>query len=90
MAASPSISRPRYIPNLRWWIGGLLFLSTVINYIDRQTLSALSLFLIPQYHWTNTDYANLLITFRIAYALGQTPAGRIISTLLGRYRKSWR
>ena len=78
MAASPSISRPRYIPNLRWWIGGLLFLSTVINYIDRQTLSALSLFLIPQYHWTNTDYANLLITFRIAYALGQTPAGRII------------
>jgi hypothetical protein len=24
---------------LRWQIGGLLFLSTVINYIDRQTLS---------------------------------------------------
>jgi ACS family hexuronate transporter-like MFS transporter len=27
------------IKNLRWYIGGLLFLSTVINYIDRQTLS---------------------------------------------------
>ena len=26
---------------LRWWIGTLLFLSTVINYIDRQTLSVL-------------------------------------------------
>ncbi|HKF25583.1 MAG TPA: MFS transporter, partial [Candidatus Acidoferrum sp.] len=35
-------------------------------------------FLIPKYHWTNTDYAHLLITFRIAYALGQAPAGRII------------
>lgn len=78
MAASSTVSEPRSIPNLRWWIGGLLFASTVINYIDRQTLSALSLFLIPKYHWTNTDYANLLIVFRIAYAFGQTPAGRII------------
>jgi len=34
-------SRPR-IPGLRWWIGGLLFASTVINYIDRQTLSVLA------------------------------------------------
>ncbi len=32
-------SRP--IPSLRWWIGGILFASTVINYIDRQTLSIL-------------------------------------------------
>ena len=35
---------PRFvIPNLRWWIGGLLFASTVINYIDRQTLNVLAL-----------------------------------------------
>ena len=27
------------ISNLQWYIGGALFLSTVINYIDRQTLS---------------------------------------------------
>ena len=27
---------------LRWHIGGLLFLSTVINYVDRQTLSVLA------------------------------------------------
>ena len=33
------MSRP--IKHLRWYIGGLLFLSTVINYIDRQTLSVL-------------------------------------------------
>ena len=76
-AANLTPKKP-YIPNLRWWIGGLLFASTVINYIDRQTLSSLSLFLIPEYHWSHTDYANILISFRIAYALGQTPAGRII------------
>ena len=33
------------ISNLRWWIGGLLFASTVINYIDRQTLSVLGPYL---------------------------------------------
>jgi hypothetical protein len=29
------LSRRVIIPNLRWWIGALLFASTVINYIDR-------------------------------------------------------
>jgi hypothetical protein len=33
------------IPSLRWWIGALLFASTVINYIDRQTLSLLAPYL---------------------------------------------
>ena len=30
------------IPSLRWWIASLVFQSTVINYIDRQTLAVLS------------------------------------------------
>jgi len=71
-------SGPRYIPHLRWWIGGLLFASTVINYIDRQTLSWLAPYLKKDYHWTNTDYANLLITFRVAYSIGQAVCGRLI------------
>ena len=49
------------IRNLRWWIGGLLFLSTVINYIDRQTLSVLAPFLKDQYRWTNEDYGTILL-----------------------------
>lgn len=53
----------RPIQGLRWWIGGLLFTSTVINYLDRQTLSLLAPFLKIQYHWTNSDYANLLMVF---------------------------
>jgi MFS transporter, ACS family, hexuronate transporter len=74
---APSPVRP-YIRNLRWWIGGLLFASTVINYIDRQTLALLAPYLKQDYHWTNTDYANLLISFRIAYAIGQTVCGTLI------------
>jgi ACS family hexuronate transporter-like MFS transporter len=66
------------IPNLRWWIGGLLFASTVINYIDRQTLSLLAPYLKLQYHWTNSDYANVAIAFRVAYSIGQSVFGRLM------------
>ena len=66
------------IPSLRWWIGGLLFASTVINYIDRQTLSLLAPYLKLQYHWTNSDYANLAIAFRVAYSIGQSAFGRLM------------
>jgi MFS transporter, ACS family, hexuronate transporter len=71
----------RPIRNLRWWIGGLLFLSTVINYIDRQTLSALAPFLKRDYHWTNTDFATILIAFRLAYTIMQGLGGRMIDWL---------
>jgi len=66
------------IPSLRWWIGGLLFASTVINYIDRQTLSLLAPYLKLEYHWTNSDYANIAIAFRVAYSIGQTVFGRLM------------
>src|SRR5215218_6232591 len=69
------------IRHLRWYIGGLLFLSTVINYIDRQTLSVLAPYLKTEYAWSNTDFAWVLIAFRIAYAVGQTVAGRIVDRL---------
>jgi MFS transporter, ACS family, hexuronate transporter len=71
-------SPARALPSLRWWIGGLLFASTVINYIDRQTLSILAPFLKQEYHWSNTDYANIAIAFRLAYSIGQTVCGRQI------------
>ncbi|MCS7315695.1 MAG: MFS transporter [Bryobacterales bacterium] len=71
----------RPIPHLRWWIGGLLFLSTVINYIDRQTLNALGPYLKQQYRWSNTDFASVLIAFRIAYTVMQSVGGRLLDWL---------
>ena len=64
--------------SLRWSIGVLLFTSTVINYLDRQTLSILAPFLKVDFHWTNTDYAAIVIAFRISYSLGQAVCGRLI------------
>lgn len=69
------------IPSLRLWIGGLLFASTVINYIDRQTLSLLAPYLKLEYHWTNSAYANIAIAFRVAYSIGQTVFGRLMDRI---------
>ncbi len=78
LSTRPNPSPRRAIPGLRWWIGGLLFASTVINYIDRQTLSLLAPYLKLEYHWTNSDYANIAIAFRIAYSIGQTAFGKLM------------
>ena len=75
MIASGKVGR------LRWSIGALLFLSTVINYIDRQTLSVLGPILKDEYRWTNSDFALVIIAFRVAYTLGQGGAGRFLDSV---------
>lgn len=74
-------NRPFSSKNRRWWIGGLLFASTTINYIDRQTLSVLAPYLKVEFTWTNSDFALLVVAFRVAYAVGQTAAGRMLDRL---------
>ncbi len=76
-----SSTHGRPIPHLRWWICGLLFASTVINYIDRQTFSVLGPYFKQDYHWSNMDYAAIWIGFRAAYTIGQTLCGRLIDRI---------
>src|SRR3954469_15299614 len=76
-----SPGKTRSISTLRWWIAGILFASTVINYVDRQTLSVLAPYLKLQYRWTNSDYANIVIAFRVAYVLGQATLGRLLDRI---------
>ncbi len=71
------------INGLRWWIIGLIFIATVINYIDRSALSIM---------WGNEDlegsisqslgltknhYSYILNIFMVAYALGQLFSGKL-------------
>ena len=81
MAMTLKPAATRALPSLRWWIGGILFASTVINYVDRQTLSLLAPYLKIEYRWTNTDYANIVIAFRVAYSIGQTVFGRVMDRI---------
>ncbi|HWX91545.1 MAG TPA: MFS transporter [Terriglobales bacterium] len=59
----------------------MLFASTAINYIDRQTLSLLAPYLKVQYRFSNSDYANIVIAFRVAYSIGQTVFGRLMDRI---------
>jgi MFS transporter, ACS family, hexuronate transporter len=63
------------LSRLRWLILGLLFLSTVINYIDRQALSVLLPTLREALALSSADYGMITTVFLVAYTLAQVPAG---------------
>jgi ACS family hexuronate transporter-like MFS transporter len=65
----------------RWAICALIFFATTINYIDRSVISFLKSTFTEQLHWTDSDYANVEITFKIFYALGLLGAGHLIDRL---------
>lgn len=63
----------------RWKILGLLFMATVINYLDRSIIGFLGPTLKNHvFFWTDQDYANIQITFKIAYALGLIVMGALV------------
>jgi ACS family hexuronate transporter-like MFS transporter len=66
------------IPHLRWWIAALLFLSTVINYIDRQTLSVLSPVLTRELNLSPIEYSNILTAFLAAYTVMYVGSGFLV------------
>lgn len=57
------------IRGLRWYIAVLLFLASVVNYIDRQTLSVVAPVLTKELHISDIEYANILQAFLIAYTI---------------------
>jgi len=62
----------------RWWIAVLLFLSVIINYIDRQCLSVLAPVITKELGLTPTGYANILNVFQIAYTLMYVGSGLLV------------
>ena len=63
-AAATAVSK---IKHLRWYICGLLFFVTVVNYVDRQVLGALAPDLKRTLGWTESEYSQIVIWFQIAY-----------------------
>lgn len=65
------------IPGLRWWIIVLLFGAAVLNYVDRQTLSALAPTIQQDLGMDDRDYANVVNLFLLAYTVAYLVSGRI-------------
>ena len=53
----------------RWLIAGTLCLSTILNYINRQTFSMLAPELAKTFHFSHSDLSSIFGAFQLAYAL---------------------
>jgi ACS family hexuronate transporter-like MFS transporter len=65
----------------RWVICALLFAATALNYVDRQTIGVLEPVLARQLNWSETDYANIVLSFQLAYAVGYLVFGKLIDRM---------
>jgi ACS family hexuronate transporter-like MFS transporter len=65
------------LTGLRWWIVALLFGAAVLNYVDRQTLSALAPTIQADLGMDDRDYANVVNIFLVAYTVAYLLSGRI-------------
>lgn len=65
------------IPGLRWWIVGLIFLATLINYIDRLTISVLAPVITRDLNLTNTQFGGIITWFLLAYTISQGLSGKL-------------
>jgi ACS family hexuronate transporter-like MFS transporter len=71
----------RPIPNLRWWIAGLLCLSSELNYLDRQTLSVLAATIQKDLRLTDVDYSFVTSSFLVSYTVMYAVSGRLVDLL---------
>src|SRR6185295_5437394 len=65
----------------RWTICALVFFATTVNYLDRSVISLLKDPLTKEFNWTDADYADIEIAFKLMYAFGMLGAGRLIDKL---------
>ena len=76
--SAADVVAPARVGRYRGVICGLLFLAATINYIDRQVIGILKPTLQQQYGWSEIDYADIVFSFQLAYAIGLLLAGRFI------------
>ncbi len=66
---------------MRWVMIGLVFWATVINYLDRQTLSVAAPVLREQFSMSNVDYSRVIFVFLLAYTVMNGVSGPLIDRL---------
>jgi Sugar phosphate permease len=69
------------VGNYRFRILALLMFATTINYFDRSIIGVLAPTLEKMFDWSNNDYANIMISFKVAYAIGMLSMGSLIDKL---------
>lgn len=65
----------------RWYVCGLLFYATTVNYVDRQVLGLLKPTISRELGWHEAEFGWVVFAFQAAYALMLPIGGRIIDWL---------
>lgn len=63
---------------VRWWILGLIFVATTINYLDRIVFSVLATTIRVDLHLDTVQYGNLQAAFQFAYTAGFLVMGKVV------------
>jgi len=69
------------IRGLRWWIVVIVFLAAVLNYVDRQVLSALAPTIQHDLGMDDRAYADLVNLFLVAYTIAYLISGKLVDKL---------
>lgn len=69
------------LSNARWMMLGFAFLATVINYLDRQTLSVLAPVLLERFRISATTYSHIIFAFMLAYTVMNGVSGPLLDRL---------
>jgi len=70
---------------MRWFIACWLALSTVLNLVDKQTLSILAPLLRDQFHLSVQGYSNIVTAFMVSFTVMYTVGGRLVDWLGERF-----
>lgn len=68
----------------RWFILGMVFIATGLNFLDRQVLSMTILKIQDAFHISNVQYGMINTSFLISYAVMFTLGGRLIDKIGGK------
>jgi ACS family hexuronate transporter-like MFS transporter len=73
----------------KWLLLSFAFLATVINYLDRQTLSVMAPVLLEEFHISAQRYSYIVSAFMLAYTLANGVSGRLLDRLGTKAGYAW-
>jgi ACS family hexuronate transporter-like MFS transporter len=75
LMSSPAVSKSR------WLMLAFAFVATVINYLDRQTLSVLAPVMLERFKISATTYSHIIFAFMLAYTVMNGVSGPLLDRL---------
>ncbi|MDX1980793.1 MAG: MFS transporter [Bryobacteraceae bacterium] len=78
VSAGPPAAAPSPMTRVRWWVLGMVFFATTINYLDRIVFSVLIPVIREDLKLTDQTYGNLNSAFQFAYTIGFLFMGKLV------------